>query len=114
MRISDWSSDVFSSDLILAIASRFGLDTLLARIGLRGGDGGEDTARNLPRRTRLAIEALGPTFVKLGQILCTRGDLLAPQRSEDRREGEECVRSADSGGGRIITSNNRRSLSALY
>src|SRR3546814_9394013 len=54
---------------ILAIASRFGLDTLLARIGLRGGDGGEDTASNLPRRTRLAIEALGPTFVKLGQIL---------------------------------------------
>src|SRR3546814_7886488 len=47
---------------ILAIASRFGLDTLLARIGLRGGDGGEDTASNLPRRTRLAIEALGPTW----------------------------------------------------
>src|SRR3546814_4208220 len=64
---------------ILAIASRFGRDTLLARIGLRGGDGGEDTASNLPRRTRLAIEALGPTFVKLGQILGTRGDLLAPE-----------------------------------
>src|SRR3546814_14861710 len=64
---------------ILASASRFGLDTLLARIGLRGGDGGEDTASNLPRRTRLAIEALGPTFVKLGQILGTRGDLLATE-----------------------------------
>src|SRR3546814_15505392 len=63
---------------ILALASRFGLDTLLARIGLRGGDGGEDTASNLPRRTRLAIEALGPTFVNLGQILGTRGDLLGP------------------------------------
>src|SRR3546814_19771338 len=64
---------------ILAFASRFGLDTLLARIGLRGGDGGEDTASNLPRRTRLAIDALGPTFVNLGQNLGTRGDLLPPE-----------------------------------
>ncbi|WP_119035364.1 ABC1 kinase family protein [Hephaestia caeni] len=64
---------------ILAITSRFGLDTLLARMGLRGGDGGEDATSDLPRRTRLAIEALGPTFVKLGQILGTRGDLLAPE-----------------------------------
>lgn len=33
----------------------------------------------MPRRTRLALEALGPTFVKLGQILATRGDLLPPE-----------------------------------
>src|SRR3546814_4149141 len=74
-----WARDRARLGEILASASRFGLDTLLARIGLRGGDGGEDTASNLPRRTRLAIEALGPTFVKLGQILGTRGDLLAPE-----------------------------------
>ena len=29
-----------------------------------------------PERVRMAIEALGPTFVKLGQILATRSDLL--------------------------------------
>ncbi|HVI97757.1 MAG TPA: AarF/UbiB family protein [Sphingomonas sp.] len=65
---------------IAAVASRFGLETLLARIGIAcGGDAGEDKTGDLPQRTRLAIEALGPTFVKLGQILGTRGDLLAPE-----------------------------------
>src|ERR1700758_569797 len=29
-----------------------------------------------PERLRLALEELGPTFVKLGQILSTRADLL--------------------------------------
>lgn len=67
---------------ILQVASRFGLGILLARLGIaRGetGEGGDEDPRGLPRRTRLALEALGPTFVKLGQILATRGDLLPPE-----------------------------------
>jgi len=31
-----------------------------------------------PRRLRMALEELGPTFVKLGQVLSTRPDLLSP------------------------------------
>jgi ubiquinone biosynthesis protein len=70
---------------ILQIASRFGLGLLLAQLGLergpeRGGEGeGDNDPRSLPLRTRLALEELGPTFVKLGQILATRGDLLPPE-----------------------------------
>lgn len=67
---------------ILQIASRFGLDTILARLGLtQRGEGGDKLQQSnaQPARTRLALEELGPTFVKLGQILATRGDLLAPE-----------------------------------
>jgi ubiquinone biosynthesis protein len=66
---------------IAQIASRFGLGLLLARLGLspvEAGEGDAGSGLSLPARTRLALEALGPTFVKLGQILATRGDLLPP------------------------------------
>ena len=36
-----------------------------------------------PQRARRAIEALGPTFIKLGQILASRPDLLAPEWTDE-------------------------------
>lgn len=36
-----------------------------------------------PQRVRLAIEKLGPTFIKLGQVLASRGDLLPPEYVEE-------------------------------
>jgi ubiquinone biosynthesis protein len=37
--------------------------------------------RPLPERTRLALQALGPIYVKVGQLLSTRRDLLGPEWS---------------------------------
>ena len=37
----------------------------------------------LPRRLRLAMEELGPTFVKLGQILSLRPDLIPPEWADE-------------------------------
>ena len=39
----------------------------------------EVASRPLPERARLALEALGPAFVKLGQVLASRVDLLGPE-----------------------------------
>lgn len=62
---------------VSAVIARFGLDSLLNRLGL-GGEADRDDA-DLPTRTRRALEALGPTYVKLGQILATRRDLLTDE-----------------------------------
>ncbi|MET0509245.1 MAG: ubiquinone biosynthesis regulatory protein kinase UbiB [Burkholderiaceae bacterium] len=78
---------------IMWVARRFGLDELLVssaatstgsrlailltrflRFGIQGGPPGE--------RLRLALESLGPIFVKFGQVLSTRRDLL-PQEVAD-------------------------------
>src|SRR5260370_4337771 len=47
------------------------------------GDKGEDNLRAHARRLREAMEELGPTFAKLGQILSTRPDLLPPEFIEE-------------------------------
>ncbi|XLM21417.1 ubiquinone biosynthesis regulatory protein kinase UbiB, partial [Chromobacterium piscinae] len=42
-----------------------------------------DTAAPLPQRMRMALESLGPIFVKFGQVLSTRRDLLPPEYADE-------------------------------
>ncbi len=48
----------------------------------RAEDGVEDAAEGSPREFASELEALGPTFVKLGQMLSTRPDIVPPAYAE--------------------------------
>ena len=73
---------------ILTIAAKFGFGEVL-----RGSKLGEFLGKfkkihdaeetPAPVRFRLALEALGPTFMKLGQVLSMRPDLIPPNWSEE-------------------------------
>jgi predicted unusual protein kinase regulating ubiquinone biosynthesis (AarF/ABC1/UbiB family)/nucleotide-binding universal stress UspA family protein len=60
---------------IAAVFAKHGLKELFGRPEADGHAGRQRQAR----RMRAALEELGPTFCKLGQILSTRPDLLAPE-----------------------------------
>lgn len=42
-----------------------------------------DQAGSLPRQLRLGLEELGPTFVKLGQLLSARSDITSPRLQQE-------------------------------
>jgi ubiquinone biosynthesis protein len=59
---------------------RIGIAGMLERAGriLHWGEASESVKLELPQRVRMALEELGPAFVKLGQVMATRVDLFPP------------------------------------
>jgi ubiquinone biosynthesis protein len=98
---------------IAATLIRHGLGDVVTRLGLAGPleragralrwDKAEDLGpMALPLRVRRACEDLGPTFVKLGQLLSTRGDLLGPEWTEELAKLQRDVKAVESDGIRAI------------
>src|SRR5690349_7779897 len=75
---------------ILSILSKYGLAGWLSRFEFSFGKGlfknssGEVLAdESLETRIRMAMEELGPTFIKLGQIMSTRPDMVGAALAEE-------------------------------
>ena len=64
------------------VVDRLGLQAI-ARMAARNTSFPNVARLSPPQRARRAIEALGPTFIKLGQILASRSDLLTPEWTDE-------------------------------
>lgn len=79
-----------------AVLGKYGLANWLSRLDIRFGQDlfksadGEILARYPPAtRIRLAMTDLGPTFIKLGQVLSTRPDLVGVELAEELQHLQE-------------------------
>jgi ubiquinone biosynthesis protein len=85
---------------IVAVLLRHGLGFLLAGLDiahlapgqhLRARPSRRWPAHTRPQHVRLAIEELGPTFVKFGQMLSTRADLIPPAYQQELARLQDTV-----------------------
>jgi ubiquinone biosynthesis protein len=83
---------------ILAVLSKYGLAGWIGRLGpefakdLLKAPGGTAIARlRWETRVRMAATELGPTFIKLGQILSTRPDLVGVSLAEELQQLQTAV-----------------------
>ncbi len=88
---------------ILAILRRYGLADWLSHFPhlpfqdwLKDADGLPLASHSREMRVRLALTELGPTFIKLGQILASRPDLVGPEMADELKRLHSEVPAVDS------------------
>ena len=86
---------------ITAVLAKYGLGGVFQRLKLPGRrkhadrDIPQTKLLSLPRRFRMAFEELGPTYVKLGQILSTRIDIFPPEWIQEFSQLQNNVKPVD-------------------
>jgi len=77
---------------IINLLIKYNFDNLVGEMKLKGSRWGDlfskynsdiDLDASAPERLRLVFEELGPTFIKLGQMMSTRPDLVGPEMSNE-------------------------------
>ena len=79
---------------IVTVLGKHGFSEVIEQLGLPGlidkglglvGYGPDEEHVKLPQhvRLRMVLEELGPTYIKMGQVLSTRPDLIAPELAEE-------------------------------
>ncbi|PID76420.1 MAG: protein kinase [Deltaproteobacteria bacterium] len=67
------------------VLAESGIDRLQPKIKHETGSEADIRYSNIPKpvRVRMVLEELGPTFIKLGQVLATRPDLIPPEWADE-------------------------------
>jgi len=86
---------------IISILAKYGFDEVVDRFDLPGADflhsiGSVDTSLGLYERIRIVVEELGPTFIKFGQIMSLRPDLLPEELLTELEKLQDNVPAVDS------------------
>ena len=90
-RVTGTVRDVGRMREVAAVLVRHGFGVLFTNTDIEGVEASSEQVETTPERAVQALQELGPTFIKLGQVLSTRPDLLPPPYIEALQTLQDAV-----------------------